>query len=73
MHSVATYHRRKYIVNYFNIFLDSYKGMKYKERNNLPSSVNQISLVHNHEKAGNKCYTQDNKNTQENTSVRIGA
>ena len=48
---------------------------KYKEGNNRPSTVNQISLVHNHDKAGNKiyCYTQDNTNTQENPSVRIGA
>ena len=31
----------------------------YMEGNNRPASVNQISLVHNHDKAGNKCYTQD--------------
>ena len=37
----------------------------YKEGNNHPPSVNQISLVHNHDKAGNKCYTQDNTNTRE--------
>ena len=30
---------------------------KYKEGNNCPPSVNQISLVHNHDKAGYKCYT----------------
>ena len=30
---------------------------KYKDGNNRPSSVNQISLVHNHNKSGNKCYT----------------
>ena len=36
-------------------------GMNYKEGNNRPPSVNQISLVHNHGKAGNKCsYTRDN-------------
>ena len=40
----------------------------YKEGNNRPSSVNQIPLVHNHDKAGNKCYTQDNTNTRENPS-----
>ena len=33
---------------------------KYKDGNNRPSSVNQISLIHNYDKAGNKCYTQDN-------------
>ena len=33
-----------------------------------PSSVNQISLVHNHDKTGNKYYTQDNTNTRENPS-----
>ena len=38
---------------------------KYKEGNNRPSSVNQISLVHNHDKSGNKCYTQDSTNTWE--------
>ena len=38
--------------------------MKYKEGNNRPSSVNQISLVHNHDKAGNKYYTQDNTDTR---------
>ena len=38
---------------------------KYKEGNNRPSSVNQISLVHNHDKSGNKSYTQDNTNTWE--------
>ena len=27
--------------------------LKYKERNNRPPSVNQISLVHNNDKAGN--------------------
>ena len=30
---------------------------KYKEGNNRPSSVNQISIVHNHDKSENKCYT----------------
>ena len=39
----------------------------YKEGNNRPSSVIQMSLVHNHDKAGNECYTR------ENPSVRIGA
>ena len=42
---------------------------KYKEGNNHPSSVNPISLIHNHDKAGNKCYTQDNTDTRENQSV----
>ena len=50
-----------------------FRHMKYKEGNNRPSSVNQIALVHNHDKAGNKCYTQDNTNTRETPSVRIGA
>ena len=45
----------------------------YKEGNNRPSSVNQISLVHNLDKAVNKCYTQDNMDTRENPSVWIGA
>ena len=40
-------------------------GTKYKEGNNRPSSVNQISLVHKHDESGNKCYTQDNTNTWE--------
>ena len=39
--------------------------MKYKEGYYSPSSVNQISLVHNHDKAGNKCYTQDNTDIPE--------
>ena len=47
-----------------------YKNM---EGNNRPSAVNQISLVHNHDKAGNKRYTQDNTNTRETPSVIIGA
>ena len=47
--------------------------MKHKEGNNRPSYVNQISLVNNHDKAGNTCYTQDNTNTLENLSVIIGA
>ena len=47
--------------------------VKYKEGNNRPSSVNQTPLVYNHDKAENKCYTQDNTNTRENTSVRISA
>ena len=36
------------------------KLWKYKEGNNRPSSVNQIPIVHNHDKSENKCYTQDN-------------
>ena len=47
------------------------RHIEYKEGNNRLSSVNKISLVNNH-KAGNKCYTQDNKNAQENPSLRIG-
>ena len=39
---------------------------KYKEGINRPLSVNQISLVHNHDKAGNKCYTQGNTDTRKN-------
>ena len=42
---------------------------KCKEGNNRPSSVNQIALVLYHDKAGNKCYTQDNTDTRENPSV----
>ena len=38
----------------------------------LQVSSIQISLVHNHHKAMNKCYTQDNTNTLENPRVRIG-
>ena len=45
----------------------------YKEGNNRSSSVNQILLVHNHDKAGNKWYTEDNMDIRENPSVRIGA
>ena len=29
-------------------------------------------LIHNHDTAGNKCYNQDNTNTREKPSVRIG-
>ena len=39
--------------------------IKYKEGNNRPSSVNQIPLVHNPDKSGNECYTQENTNTWE--------
>ena len=41
----------------------------YKEGNNRPSSVNQKSLFHKHNKPGNKCHTQDNTNTWENQSI----
>ena len=34
---------------------------KYKKENNRSSSENQISLVHNLDKVGNKYYTKDNK------------
>ena len=44
----------------------------YKEGNNRRPPVNK-KLVHNHDKAGIECYTQDNKDTQEHPSVRIGA
>ena len=50
-------------------FCLSYVNLKHKEGNNRPPSVNQISSVHNHDKAGNKCYTQDNTSTRENPSV----
>ena len=46
---------------------------KYKEGHNRPSSVNQMLLVHNHDKAENKCYTQDNSDARENPIVSIGA
>ena len=39
---------------------------KYKEGNNRPSSVNQISLVNNLDKVGNKYCAKDNKNSWEN-------
>ena len=38
--------------------------IKYKEGNNHPSSINQISLVHNHDKAGNECYNMNTRETQ---------
>ena len=41
-----------------------YFGNEYKGGNNRPLSVNQTSLVHNHDKTGNKCYTRDNTNTR---------
>ena len=57
---------------FFLIFgksLDSQRLMqkytKYKEGNTRPSHVNQTSLVNIHDKAGNKCYTQDSTDTQE--------
>ena len=40
-------------------------GTKYKEGHNRPSSVNLKSLVHKHNKTGNKCYVQDNIDTWE--------
>lgn len=39
-------------------FLETFQ--KYKEGNNHPSSVIQTPPVHNHDKAENKCHTQDN-------------
>ena len=46
---------------------------KYKEGNNRPSTVNQTSFVHNQDKAGNRCYAQDNTNTRyENRCLGIG-
>ena len=40
--------------------------LKYRERDNRPSwVVNRMSLVHNYDKAGNKCYSQDNTDTRE--------
>ena len=38
---------------------------KYKEGNNRPSSVNEISLVHNLDRTANKYYTQDNTDIRE--------
>ena len=37
-----------------NLIKNNYadNDFKYKEGNNRPSSVNQISLVHNHDKSG---------------------
>ena len=51
---------------------DTICNQKYKEGNDRPSSVNQIPLVHNHDKAGNEWYIQDNTDTRENPSVWIG-
>ena len=50
------------LVNWLRVWGQSLlRIIKYKEGNNRPSSGNQIhvSLVHKHDKAGNKCYTQD--------------
>ena len=43
--------------------------LKYKEGKNGTSSVNEISLVHHHDKAGNKYYTHNNTDIRENPSV----
>ena len=56
-----------YVNETFNIHL--LYAFKYNEGNNHPSSDNQIPLVHNNDKAGNKCYTQDNTDTLENPNV----
>ena len=40
---------------------------------NRPSSINLKSFVHKYDKAGNKCYTQDNTDTRDNQSEWIGA
>ena len=52
-------------VSFATIQYDPYRmlSVKYKEGNNRPSCINQISLVHNHDKAGNICYTRDNADT----------
>ena len=42
---------------------------KYNEVNNRPSSVNHKALVHNHYKAVNKCYTEDNMDNPKHPSV----
>ena len=48
-------------------FVTQIPPKKYKEGYNRPFiSVKQISLVHNHDKAGNKRYTQNNTGTREN-------
>ena len=39
--------------------------VKYKERNNRPSSVNLKPIVHKHNNAENKCHTQDATDTRE--------
>ena len=45
---------------------------KYKEGNKSPSSVNQISLVHNYDKARNKCYPIQHEHSG-NPCVWIGS
>ena len=44
--------------------VQGHKHMKYMERNDRQPSVNQIPLVHYHDKAWNKCYTRDNTTTR---------
>ena len=46
--------------------LRKYHNLKYKEGNNRPPYVNLESVVHIHNKAGNKCYTQDNMDARKN-------
>ena len=46
----------------------STRSKLYNEGNYRPSSVNIESLVHIHNKDGNKCYTRDNTDTRENPS-----
>ena len=46
--------------DFFNQF-----DLKYKEGNDRPSSVIQISLVQNHDKVGKKYYTKDKTNNRE--------
>ena len=41
----------------------------YKEGNNRPSSVNRKPITHKHYKDGNKCHTQDDTYTRENSSM----
>ena len=58
----------------YNQLENTRSTLKYKEGNNRPSSVNQISSVHNHDKAANKCYTKDNTDTKKNPKCEnIGA
>ena len=47
--------------------------VKYKEEDNCPSSNNFNHWSIYHDKTENVCHTQDNMDTGENQSVRIGA
>ena len=53
---------------------DVKSSLKYKDGHNRPASVNQILLVHNHDKFGNKCMLYSRKHEHlGNPSVWIGA